>query len=166
MRQPSSTAPPIHPLMRVPVPWVFVLAYLVGVGLQLLIPLRVPAPAAAPSMRAGGIVVLAAGALLAAWCLVIFRKQNTTTVPFGTSTRLVTWGPYRFSRNPMYVSLTLVYLGEAGVLGQWWPLLTLLPVIGYLNRVVVPYEESRLRESFPSEYEEYRARVRRWIGHR
>jgi protein-S-isoprenylcysteine O-methyltransferase Ste14 len=166
VRQVPVNAPPIHPLMHVPVPWVFVLSYLAGVGLQVLMPIRVLAPAVALSMRAGGVVLLAAGAMLATWCLAIFRRQNTTTIPFGTSTRLVTWGPYRFSRNPMYVSLSLIYLGEAGVLIHGWPLLTWSAVIAYLNWIVVPYEERRLREAFGSDYEHYRAQVRRWIGRR
>jgi protein-S-isoprenylcysteine O-methyltransferase Ste14 len=159
-------APPIHPLMRIPVPWVFVAAYVVGLGLQLAFPTRVPSATPGLCIRAGGIVLLGTGAALAVWCLVIFRSHHTTTIPFGISTKLVTWGPYRFSRNPMYVSLALVYLGEAGLLAQLWPLVTLPPVIAYMNWIVIPYEESRLRVEFGNDYEGYRARVRRWIGRR
>ena len=166
MHQVPAAAPPVHPLMRVPVPWVFVLAYLAGVGLQVLLPTGAPRPAVALAVRVAGIVLLVAGAALATWCLSIFRRQRTTTVPFGTSSRLVTWGPYRFSRNPMYASLSMIYLGEAGILFQGWPLVTLPAVIAYLNWIVVPYEELRLREIFGADYESYRARVGRWIGRR
>jgi protein-S-isoprenylcysteine O-methyltransferase Ste14 len=152
--------------MRIPVPWVFVAAYVAGVGLQLLFPKRLPPVAAGHWIHAGGIVLIATGAALAVWCLVIFRRQHTTTIPFGISSSLVTWGPYRYSRNPMYVSLALVYLGEAGVLAQLWPLVTLAPVLAYMNWIVIPYEESRLGVAFGNDYGTYRARVRRWIGRR
>jgi protein-S-isoprenylcysteine O-methyltransferase Ste14 len=151
--------------MHVPVPWVFVLAYLAGLGLQAIVPIRVPSPAA-PWIRWGGLVLLLLGAAVAVGCLFIFRRQRTTTVPFRESRALVTWGPYRLSRNPMYVSLTLIYLGEAGVLVQPWPLVTLLPVLAYVNGVVIPYEESRLQAAFGAPYEDYKRRVARWIGRR
>lgn len=165
MRRVPDSAPPIHPLMHVPVPWVFVLGYLAGLGLEALIPPRVR-PAAVQVVHWAGLALIAVGAALAAWCLALFRARRTTTVPFGNSTELVTWGPYRLSRNPMYVSLTLIYVGEALAWGQPWPLVTLLAVLAYMNGVVIPYEESRLRAAFGAAYEEYCERVARWIGRR
>ena len=106
---------------------------------------------------------MAAGAALAATCLVMFRRARTTTIPGRPSAQLVTRGPYRLSRNPMYVSLTLMYLGEAGMLTQIWPLVTLLGTLAYINWILVPFEERRLQETFGAAYEEYRARVRRWL---
>ena len=148
--------------MHVPVPWVFVLAYLVGLGLQVLFPFQIHEDAAI--VRTAGFLLLAIGGIIAAWCLTIFARRRTTTVPFGVSSELVTSGPYQFSRNPMYVGLTLIYLGEAAVLDQLWPLLPLFAVLAYLDKVVIPYEESRLRATFGQEYERYGARVRRWVG--
>lgn len=66
-------------------------------------------------------------------------------------------------RNPMYVGLTLAYLGEAGMLTQIWPVLFLPLVLIYLNRVVIPLEEQKLTEVFGSAYDDYRRRVHRWI---
>jgi len=108
-------------------------------------------------------VGLTAGVALAVWALTIFRKVRTTTIPFGRSSALVTWGPYRFSRNPMYVALTVAYLGEAGILGQVWPLPLLLLTLVYVNGTLIPFEESRLQESFGDAYAQYRASVRRWV---
>src|SRR5215475_14415 len=95
-----------RPLLRIPVPWVFVLTYLVGVGLgsafhlggligsnKLLTPV--------------GIAIFALGAGLAAWGWLLFHRARTTRVPGEASTTLVSWGPYRFTRNPMYVGLSL-----------------------------------------------------------
>lgn len=149
-------------LMRIPVPWVFVLAYLVGVVLQALFPIPLSPAVRHPALIAGA-VLLAAGVLLAAWALTIFRRQGTTTIPGQASARLVTWGPYRFSGNPMYVALTLAYLGEAGILGQVWPLPLLLLTLVYLNSTLIPFEEGHLQQTFGEMYTAYRARVRRWF---
>jgi protein-S-isoprenylcysteine O-methyltransferase Ste14 len=148
--------------MRIPVPWVFVLAYLVGVVLQAFLPIPMNAKIRHVTQTAG-FALLGAGAVLATWCLMIFRRARTTTIPLTMSSTLVTWGPYRFSRNPMYVSLTLVYLGEAGVLGQVWPLIFLPFVLAYINGTVVPFEEARLQEKFDDSYQRYCATVRRWF---
>jgi protein-S-isoprenylcysteine O-methyltransferase Ste14 len=148
-------------LLRVPVPWIFVLTYLLGVGLELD---RGAVPANAPSeIRLAGAVVFLIGAAIAAWGLWTFRKARTTTVPGEESSQLVTSGPYRFTRNPMYVGLTVAYIGEAGILRQLAPLLLLPLVIAYLNWIVIPLEESTLGRVFGAQYERYRSRVRRWL---
>ena len=110
-----------------------------------------------------GAVLFSFGAVIAGGGQAIFRKARTTTVPGQPSAKLVTWGPYRFTRNPMYVGLTFVYLGEAGLLKQIWPVVFLPLTIAYLNWTVIPVEEARLKEVFRNEYEKYRSRVRRWI---
>jgi protein-S-isoprenylcysteine O-methyltransferase Ste14 len=72
-------------------------------------------------------------------------------------------GPYRVSRNPMYVGLAIAYLGEAGILNQVWPIILLPFTLAYVNWIVIPLEEARLQEVFQDEYECYRKRVRRWM---
>ena len=147
-------------LLRVPVPWVFVLTYLAGAGMELLLPIHRSASAVISII---GAVLFVIGAVIAGWSLTIFRKAHTTTVPGMTSARLVTWGPYRRTRNPMYVGLTLAYLGEAALLHQIWPVIFLPLTLLYVNSTVIPLEEKRLNEAFPSEYEAYRSSVRRWM---
>ena len=153
----------INPIMRIPVPWVFVLVFLAGVGLQRLFPIRIRAVQALYITHIAGAALFAIGAVLAAVCLVRFRRAKTTTVPFENPSRLILSGPYRFTRNPMYVALTLAYVGESGLTVQAWPLLVLPLVLVYVHRVVIPVEERRLRELFGDTYEQYCARVRRWI---
>ena len=153
---------PIRLLLHVPVPWVFVLNYLMGVGLQFAVPLHVGKPKAADWVVAGGAFFLT-GAVIAGWSWLIFHKKHTTTVPGKTSSRLVTWGPYRISRNPMYVGLILAYVGEALLLHQLWTIIVLPFTIAYVHRIVIPLEETRLREVFGSEYATYHERVRRWL---
>ena len=149
--------------MRVPVPWVFVLTYLVGVGLQFLLPFNFLSVEMLRVSKPSGIVLFAIGASFASWSLFIFHKVRTTTTPGESSTKLVTWGPYRFSRNPMYVSLIFAYLGEAGILTQIWPILVLPFTVAYLNWSVIPVEEARLKEVFEEKYKQYCTEVRRWI---
>lgn len=149
-------------LMRIPVPWVFVLAYLIGVVLEALLPSHPNTTVSSTVPIAGG-VIFVLGALLAGWGLWIFRRARTTTVPGRLSSKLVTWGPYHFTRNPMYVGLTLAYVGEAGILKQLWPLPFLLFTLAYLNWVVIPVEEARLTQVFGADYEQYRRQVRRWL---
>jgi protein-S-isoprenylcysteine O-methyltransferase Ste14 len=152
----------IRLLMHIPVPWVFILAYFVGVGLEW---------AFSPHIRkeelrgitVAGAGVFVAGAVIAGWSLLIFHKARTTTVPGRASAKLVTSGPYRISRNPMYVGLTLAYLGEAGLLKQLWPLIVLPLVLAYINSIVIPVEEARLKEVFGEDYGHYCSRTRRWI---
>ena len=148
--------------MALPVPWVFVLAYLAGVGLEFAFFGRGPA-AGSNFIVAAGMVLFAAGAVFAGWAWMLFYKARTTRVPGEASTALVTSGPYRVTRNPMYVGLALAYLGEAGMLKQVWPGALLPLVIAYLDRVVIPVEEARLREVFGERFRKYQSEVRRWL---
>jgi protein-S-isoprenylcysteine O-methyltransferase Ste14 len=154
---------PKQPFLHLPVPWVFVLAYLIGAGPEILFPLDVRSSEVSLTSQIGGAVLFLIGATIAGWGLFIFHNARTTTVPGETSIKLVTSGPYRFSRNPMYVGLVIAYIGEAGLLVQAWPLLTLLFAVVYVNWFVIPIEEARLKENFADEYERYCAKVRRWM---
>jgi protein-S-isoprenylcysteine O-methyltransferase Ste14 len=153
---------PVRLLLHVPVPWVFVLTYLIGAGLERMSH-RIISPRAASLSTIAGATFFAVGAVIAGWGLVLFHKAKTTTVPGKFSAELVTRGPYRFTRNPMYVGLTLAYLGEAGLLKHVWPVVLLPLVLAYLNWTVIPVEEVKLKEAFQGDYEQYRSRVRRWF---
>ena len=105
--------------------------------------------------------MFAVGAGLAASSLFMFHRAATTTVPGETSRMLMTGGPYRLTRNPMYVGLILLYIGETGLLVQVWPLFFLPLAVVYVNWFVIPVEEASLK-MFDG-YGQYCARVRRWI---
>ncbi len=157
----AGAAPVRRPFLHMPVPWVFVAAYLLGVGVQLVVPVHPSSPTASLVIRVAGCVLFLTGAGLAAWGLLLFRRASTTTVPGDAANALVTSGPYRLTRNPMYVGLALAYLGEAGLLVQAWPLLFLPLAIAYVNWFVIPIEEDTLRQF--DGYERYSSSVRRWV---
>src|SRR3712207_6434987 len=91
------------------------------------------------------------------------RNANTNVSPYRPTTKLVTEGPYRFTRNPLYLSVTLVYGGIAVVANALWAIL-LLPVVLIIMRYgVIEREERYLERKFAEEYLEYRARVPRWV---
>jgi protein-S-isoprenylcysteine O-methyltransferase Ste14 len=151
-------------LLLVPVPWVFVLGYLLGVGLQFAIfPGTHYSAKTRNLVSIGGAVVFAVGAFIAGWGLILFHRARTTTTPGKASDALVTRGPYRFTRNPMYVGLILAYVGEMGILVQIAPLIPLLLVIAYVNWIVIPVEENQLRGLFGGDYVQFCNRVPRWL---
>ncbi len=129
---------------------------------RFLLPWRVPEPAAA-WLRVLGLALIAVGVVLVAWSAVTLRVHHTTIAPHRAVRRVVTSGPFRFSRNPIYVAMTLVYLGAALLAGTWWPLPFLPLVLVLLFRLVIRREERYLTETFGRPYGAYRRRVRRWL---
>jgi len=153
----------VSPLMRVPVPWVFILVYLVGVAVQHFLPVVIRLPNLASIIRVAGFVFVGVGIAVAFSAVGIFRKTKTTTVPHETPSTLVISGPYRFTRNPMYVGLTLIYLGVAGTRNEIWPVIVLPLLLAYINFLVIPVEEQNLHGVFGVEYQKYSERVGRWL---
>lgn len=149
-------------LMVLPVPCVFVLAYVIGAGLEFIFFGR-SSSISSSAVGVAGTALFVLGVALAAWAWLIFFKAGTTRVPGESSTTLVRWGPYQLSRNPMYVGLAIAYLGEAGILKQLAPIAVLPLVIAYLNWTVIPLEEARLQEVFGDKYRQYRSKVHRWM---
>jgi protein-S-isoprenylcysteine O-methyltransferase Ste14 len=149
-------------LMKIPPPIAFVLTFVLGAALERLVgwPLR---ESASSILRIVGIAFTAIGASFSASSIAFFVRAKTTIVPHAAASSLVTHGAYRFTRNPMYVGLTLVYLGVAGILGWPWPIVVVAIPLLWLNAVVIPFEENRLRAIFGASYERYCLQVRRWL---
>ena len=92
-----------------------------------------------------------------------FRRAGTSENPFRPSTALVFDGPFRFTRNPMYLGMAALYVGLAFVLGLMWALVLLPFVLLAVDRLVIAREEPYLERKFGQDYVEYKKRVRRWI---
>lgn len=156
---------PVHsPLVKLPPPVAFLVAFLAGWAID-----RYAWPAAlAPedfglARRLVGWALVAAGILLSGTAVLIFRLARTTFIPHKRPSALVIIGPYRFTRNPMYVALTAIYVGAAGAADTLWPLLFLPLPLWFLQRVMIPFEEQRLHGLFGEAFAAYCRRVRRWL---
>ena len=110
----------------------------------------------------GGPLVLA-GLALAAWAALQFRKLGTHLDVRKPTTALATAGPYRVSRNPIYLALTLFYLGLGLAAGSLWVLVLAGPALAVMQLGVVRREERYLERKFGAAYLDYARRVRRWI---
>ena len=97
------------------------------------------------------------------WALHTFRRGHTSPMPFGTPAELLTSGPFRLSRNPLYVALILSLTAFSTLLDAAWVLAS-VPVLALaLDHFIIPGEEARLREVFGDRYTAYSERVRRWL---
>lgn len=154
------TVPETDPRSRIFPPGIVVVAALVGVGLRYLWPLRLVEQ---PTGRWIGAALILAWLVLAAFALGVFRRAGTTPNPTGEVTAFVITGPYRFTRNPMYLGLVFAQAGIAFLLGNAWVLLLLPLSVLLLDRVVIPGEERYLEALYGAVYNAYRRRVRRWL---
>ncbi len=144
-----------------PPPLVYVLILAVGLALHFIYPLRF-LPLGWVQL-AVGLPVLAFAGGLAIWAVRTMRKAETTFSVYESTSAIVAQGPYRFSRNPAYLSLTILYVGIALSVNALW-ILVLAPVtVLSVSLIVIRHEERYLRAKFGDEYLRYKARVRRWI---
>jgi len=107
--------------------------------------------------------ILVALGLIAVQAMLAFRRAGTSPRPWKPTTALVTGGPYKISRNPMYLGFTLIYLGVAIWVNSLWPLLALPVILIVMDRGQIAREEAYLERLFGDEFRRYKSRVRRWI---
>jgi protein-S-isoprenylcysteine O-methyltransferase Ste14 len=155
----TDAPPPATAGVIAPPPLIYGVPLLVGLLLDRwfpwpLVPERVTLPL--------GLVLVLLG-FIAVPAVLAFRKARTHPEPWKPTKALVTVGPYRFSRNPMYVGMTLLYLGTTIWQNTGWPLLALPVVMAVIDLGVIRREERYLEGLFGDAYRAYRERVRRWI---
>jgi protein-S-isoprenylcysteine O-methyltransferase Ste14 len=110
------------------------------------------------------------GALLS-FCAVVlfllsyreFRSAGSLVRGSERSTTIVRTGPYRLSRNPIYLSFILLVVGLSIWFNDLWLIVTLIPAIAFIAAIVIPREERFLERNFPDQYSSYKATVRRWL---
>jgi protein-S-isoprenylcysteine O-methyltransferase Ste14 len=143
-----------------PPPLLYVSAFALGLVVQHLYPVSL-LPNEVFAVPA--IVCVMVSVALMAWCVRTFRLAKTSLIPVKPTTALVTDGPFRFSRNPMYLGLTLLYLGIALWLNAFWVVVMLLPLLLIVQSYVIVREERYLERRFGKKYLQYKGRVRRWL---
>ena len=156
MRNPS---PDTAQVLVLP-PLVYGAAFIVGLLLHLVLPLHVLPPTLA---RGIGVVCVLVSLPLALATFRVLSRAHTPVDPLKPTTALVTEGPFRYSRNPIYVALTLLYVGVALLVNVWWILLLVVPVLLVIRYGVIAREEAYLTRKFGEAYRQYTAQVRRWL---
>ena len=149
-----------RPGIRIPPPVIYLAALAIGFVLNYLWPMS-PFPGSTGYVI--GSVVILLSVLIMPPVLRRFRRAGTTFDVRKPASVLITDGPYRFSRNPSYVALTLMYLGIGIHLNIGWILILVAPVFLVMNLWVVRKEERHLEARFGEQYSRYKATVRRWL---
>lgn len=161
--EPLDIAPHAPWLVRMTSPVQCVLAFAAGAGLQHALGLPLAPEGIRTALHLMGTLLADAGLVLALWAFALFVRRRTTIIPAHTPARLILRGPFRWTRNPIYLAQVLAYVGLALMLDLPWTLLLLpLPVLA-LQHAIIPFEEARLHARFGAGYDACRRRVRRWI---
>jgi len=141
-------------------PACLLIAILLMVALHFLAPIRhvVPSPYTFIGVLPGLI-----GVALNLWADRLFTREQTTVKPFEQSAALITDGPYRLSRHPMYLGMVLILIGIGVALGSIPPFLIIPAFVLVVHVKFIVPEERAMEDTFGAAYREYRRRVRRWI---
>lgn len=141
-------------------PVILLVALLAEFALHRYLPIATVLP---PPWHLAGIGLIVAGVLIIAVPVSAFFREKTTIRPFHDSAALVVTGPYRLSRNPMYVGMVAALLGVAVLTGSLSPFVVPVLFVPVLNARVIRHEEAMLDARFGDAYRDYRRRVRRWL---
>jgi protein-S-isoprenylcysteine O-methyltransferase Ste14 len=151
------------PNVRFPPPTLYLAGFLVG----WLLHRGIGGDDVAPGMRGTlanlGLLAIGGGVALIAWAVTWFRRRRTTLIPLRPSSAMVAEGPYRLTRNPMYLGLAAIYTGATLMAGFLWPLACLPAVLVAVRWLVIDKEERYLERRFGNDYRAYKEKVRRWV---
>ena len=154
-----NTSPDTAQVLVLP-PLVYGAAFIIGLLLHLMFPVHILPQILA---RGIGVVCVLVSLPLALATFRVLSRAHTPVDPLKPTTALVTEGPFRYSRNPIYVALTLLYVGVALLVNVWWILLLVVPVLLVIRYGVIAREEAYLTRKFGEAYRQYTAQVRRWL---
>lgn len=149
--------------VRFPPPLYYLIGLITGFVIQYFYAIHIGRPGhRAIEYALGGIWILA-GLLLMGWALFTFRRAGTSPIPHVPTKALTAAGPYRLTRNPMYLGMALISVGVSLAANALWPLLSVPVALVLIDRLVIRKEECYLDIKFGDAYREYRSRVRRWL---
>ncbi|HEX8153352.1 MAG TPA: isoprenylcysteine carboxylmethyltransferase family protein [Thermoanaerobaculia bacterium] len=144
------------PGVHVPPPVIYAVIFAIGVAARRWVDVRVEQPTAA-------MVLLVLSLSVVVWGMGTMRRARTSVLPNRPANALVDFGPFRFSRNPLYVAMTLGYVSAALAVDAAAALVLLPVAVAIIHFGVIKREEQYLERRFGDEYRAYCARVRRWI---
>ena len=140
------------------------LIYLVTLIFGLLLGRRFPISVLPRKMARGfGFSLLGGGVLLLGWFESAMRQADTPASPYKPVERIATEGPFRYSRNPGYLAMAMIYTGIASLANALWAILLLPVALLAIQRGVIEREERYLEGKFGEEYLSYKEQVRRWV---
>lgn len=151
------------PGIRCPPPLFFAGGLLAAWGLDRWRGLAIDGNGRGPLQSVFGWLLVVAGFAMLVWGLATLVRFRTTFHPDRAASRLVVAGPYRYSRNPIYVAMTALYSGVALLANTLWPFLLLPVVLVIVAVLVIAREERYLARTFGEEYSQYCRRVGRWF---
>jgi protein-S-isoprenylcysteine O-methyltransferase Ste14 len=140
------------------------LAYIVTLAVGLVAHLLRPVPVlpALPA-RILGVLLFLASAMISIPARRAMHRAGTNIRPDQPTLAIVTDGPFRYTRNPLYLSITILYIAISLLVNALWPLLLLVPLLVLMQEGVIKREERYLEVKFGEPYTSYKARVRRWL---
>jgi len=139
------------------------LIYLASIATGLAFQWMWPRPVRVGGLGSLGAALVVASLLLFGASVQRFRAAGTPVPARKPTTAIVRTGPYRFSRNPIYLAFSLLQLGIAVWVNSWWLVATLAAAIAIVHYVVIAREEQYLEVRFGAEYRDYKTSVRRWV---
>lgn len=148
--------------MHIPPPFYFAVAFTAGLFLHRRWPMPL-LPDNTYALSLAGYGLIGSALLLGGWAIATFWRHRTPVIPGRPARAMVTAGPFRLTRNPMYVGLFLLYTGLSLRLDSIWPFLFVPFLFALLNFIIIPGEERHLRQTFEQEFDDFCQRVRRWI---
>ncbi len=110
-----------------------------------------------------GVLMVILALSMDVWAFVTFKQMKTTIMPNKAATHLATNGPFRWSRNPIYVGNIVLILGFAVIFGNVWMIITAVLAFFAIGELAIKREEEHLEAQFGGEWKEYTSRVRRWL---
>ncbi len=149
-----------HPRVLMPPPLIYLGGMAVGYGLDRALDMTIASPRWSQLLS---VPLVLAALLLIVSTLIIFRQHRTTVLPHRAASTLVTAGPFRYSRNPIYLGFTCLHIACALSLASIGIAVMLVPVLFVMNRHVICAEEAFHAQQFGDQWHDYQQKVRRWL---
>lgn len=141
-------------------PMLLAMAILCGFILDQLLPIAIPGTS---TNLVAGALVIGFALILDVWASLTFRKAQTTILPHQGSEALATGGPFRYSRNPIYLGNLLILVGVDLIFNSLWHFALVIPLALAIYQLAIRREEAHLAAKFPEDWASYSSKVRRWI---
>ncbi len=149
-----------NPGVKLPPPISFLGLGLIGVGMEYVIPLSIGIDSWA-NYLGGGVIIVSILSIM--FMFKLYKRYETEIEPWKTTSKIITTGPYKYSRNPVYIFFCGVPIGLGIAFNTYWALFAFIPALIIVYYTAVKKEEKYLETKFGQEYLDYKAKVRRWL---